>query len=133
MVNRPLFTESPTGFADHYEAATTAVARALLDPELAAPSMVWVTAESVGIYPWSRDGRPATDLLAWAEHVAEPCWTVQVCDWGARVKVTGRMYGVPCEIQNNVYRIGSLFGHDLDETDVDVALVREVAARETAQ
>lgn len=130
MVDRPLFADPATGFADHYEAATSAVARALHDPDLPAPSMVWVTAESVGVYPWSKDHRPLSAMLAWAEHLADPAWSVQVRDWGTAVKASGRLYGVPCELSANTHRRPEGLPVDPTEVDIDVALIADLAAQE---
>ncbi|GJF06725.1 hypothetical protein [Pseudonocardia sp. D17] len=123
MVDRPLFTDPATGFADWFEAASSAVTRALHDATLPPPSMVWVTTDAVGVYPWSIYGT-ASALLAWAEHLAEVTWRTESVDYGTKIVGRGRLYGVPCELQGTTHR------HVPAEVDDAEDAVRHLAAEE---
>lgn len=136
----PIFTADDPAFAEHLQAVTTAVTRAMRSGDVTDVLSLHVSCDQhTRISPWLA-GAPLTALLRWAARLTDPSWTAVAhppitADSGPLVSVyvVGYLDGLPVELVGSSYR-----QLPIDYTDhgrqqpLDVEAVRELAEREHA-
>lgn len=136
----PIFTADGPAFAEHLQAVTTAVTRALRTGGLTDVVSLHVSSDQhTRISPWL-PAAPLTALLRWADRLTDPSWTAVAHapitpDSGPLVSVyvVGYLDGLPVELIGSSYRQLPIdYADHGRQQPLDVDAVREMAGREHA-